>query len=254
MRRASICLAVLGLAVCGLTSVASAAPVVTFKATAIPIPHFKGTGNILGAGAALRSEFTISGTEYGGFPPPIIGVNVALPAGAKLHPAGFKTCSTATLEHIGPSGCPKNSAAGPVGHALGIVSFGKERVEEATTVQGFFAPHGGLDFFTAGHSPVALEIVSKGHYVHRGGIYSEEAVTEVPLVETVPGAPDASVEKIEVIIGAAYMKGKTPVYYGTEPSKCKGHLPLKAEVLFAGLGGLPPQRVSVNYKAPCPRK
>ncbi len=254
MRRASTCLAVLALAVCGLTSVASAAPVVTFKATAIPIPGFPGTGNILGAGAALRSEFTISGTEYGGFPPPVTGINVALPAGAKLHTAGFKTCPTATLEHIGPSGCVKGSAAGPIGHALGIVSFGKERVEEETSVQGFFAPGGGLNFFTDGHSPVALEIVSKGHFHPAGGKFSEEFVGEVPLVETVPGAPDASILKINVVTGAAYKKGKTAVYYGTEPKTCHGGLPLKAEVTFAELGGLPRQTVTVNYKAPCPRK
>ena len=254
MRRASTCLAVLGLAVCGLTSVASAAPTVTFKATAEPIEGYKGTGNILGAGAALRSEFTISGTEYGGFPPPIIGVNVALPAGAVLHKTGWKTCSTEALEHVGPSACPKGSAAGPVGHALGIVSFGKERVEEETTVQGFFAPGGGLDFFTAGHSPVALEIVSKGKFAHVGGKFSEEVLTEVPLVETVPGAPDASVEKINVKVGAARKEHGKTIYYGTEPKTCKGGLPLKAEVLFAGLGGLAPQTVTVNYKAPCPRK
>jgi len=253
MRRASTCLAVLGLAVCGLTSVASAAPVVTFKATAIPIPGFPGTGNILGAGAALKSEFTITGTEYGGFPPPIIGINVSLPAGAKIHSAGFKTCPTATLEHIGPSGCPKGSAAGPVGHALGIVSFGTERVEEETTVQGFFAP-GGLNFFTDGHSPVSLEIVSKGHFHPVGGKFSEQFVGEIPLVETVPGAPDASVTKINVTTGAAYKKGKTTVYYGTEPKTCHGGLPLLAEVMFAGLGGLAPQTVTVAYKAPCPRR
>ena len=52
MRRASTCLAVLGLAALGLPAAASAAPTVTFKATAIPIPGFPHTGNILGAGAA----------------------------------------------------------------------------------------------------------------------------------------------------------------------------------------------------------
>jgi len=76
MRRAFICLATLGLAGLGLTSLASATPVVTFKATAVPIPGYPHTGNILGAGAALQSEFTISGTEYGGFPPPVVAVNV----------------------------------------------------------------------------------------------------------------------------------------------------------------------------------
>src|SRR5271166_3431576 len=69
MRRASTCLALLGLAVLGLPAAASAAPVVTFKAKAVPIPGFPHTGNILGAGAAEQVEWTIKGTEYGGFPP-----------------------------------------------------------------------------------------------------------------------------------------------------------------------------------------
>ncbi len=257
MRRAMTCLALAALAALGLTSVASAAPKVSFKAVAVSIPGYPGTGNILGAGAALLSEFNISGTEYGGFPPPVIAVNVALPAGSVLHTQGFPTCSTATLEHLGPSGCPSKSAAGPVGHALGIVSFGSERVEEDATVQAFFAPGGRLNFFSAGHSPVALEIVSKGRFVNAGGKYSKEVKTEVPLIETVPGAPDSSILKISVKTGAARgpKNAKQATYYGRMPKTCpRGGFPLRAEVVFAALGGLPQQTVVTTYKAPCPRK
>ena len=109
---------------------ASAAPTVTFKAQAVPIPGFPHTGNILGAGAAVQAEYTITGTEYGGFPPPLIGVNFSLPKGTKLHTSGFPTCAEATLEQFGPIKCPKGSAAGPVGKALGFVDFGTERVQE----------------------------------------------------------------------------------------------------------------------------
>ncbi len=97
MRRASTCLAVLGLAVLALPGVASAAPTVKFKAQAVPIPGFPGTGNILGAGTALEAEYEISGTEYFGSPPPIIGVNFYLPTGAMLHPSGFPTCDEEVL-------------------------------------------------------------------------------------------------------------------------------------------------------------
>src|ERR1700757_4528201 len=91
MRRASSCLAVLGLAMMALAlpGAASAAPTVTFKAKAVPIAGLAHTGNIFGAGAAFESKFKISGTEYGGFPPPLIHVNVYLPAGVKLHTTGF---------------------------------------------------------------------------------------------------------------------------------------------------------------------
>ena len=177
MRRASTCLAVLGLALMALPGVASALPTVKFKAVAVPIPGFPHTGNILGAGAALKTEYLISGTEYLGSPPPIIGVNFYLPSGSKLHPTGFPTCSAATLEQFGPIKCPKGSAAGPVGMALGYVTFGGERVEETTEVSSFYSPGGGFLFFTDGHTPVSLEILSPGQYKNfvGGGGYGPRA-------------------------------------------------------------------------------
>ena len=96
MRRATICLAVVGFAVLALAGTASAVPTVTFKAKAVPIKGFPHTGNILGAGTALQAEYSISGTEYDGGPPPLIGINFFLPKGSKLHTSGFPTCSKST--------------------------------------------------------------------------------------------------------------------------------------------------------------
>jgi hypothetical protein len=252
MRRASIYLAVLGLAALALPGIASAAPAVTVKVKVVPIEGFPGTGYILGHGAAETFEFSIAGTEYGGFPPPLIGVNVFLAKGIVLTPGPFPKCPLQTLEKVGK--CAKNTQAGPLGHALGVVSFGTERVPEEVEVQPYFAP-GGLEFYVAGHSPVALELISKGHFVKASGEFSEETVTEVPLVETVPGAPDASTERISVKVGSAIKKGGKAIYYGTVPKKCPaGGFPFKAELMFAGLGGLTPQTVTTAYKVPCPKK
>ena len=55
-----------------LEAAASAAPTVTLKTTALPIPGFPGTGDILGAGAETEVQATITGTEYGGFPSPLV--------------------------------------------------------------------------------------------------------------------------------------------------------------------------------------
>ena len=154
MRRGFVgCLAALGLAALALPPLAAAVPTVTVKAKIVPIKGFPGTGNILGAGAAVESQVTISGTEYGGFPPPLIGVNVFLPKGTVLHPSGFPVCKPQTLEPVGegPKGCPKGSSAGPVGKATGVVAFGSEVVPETVTIEPFYAPGGGLEFFTFGH-------------------------------------------------------------------------------------------------------
>ncbi len=258
MRRASTCLAVLGLAVLALASVAAAAPTVKFKAVAVPIKGFPGTGNILGAGTALQAEYVIEGTEYQGSPPPIIGVNFYLPTGTKLHPSGFPTCSKPTLEQFGPIKCPKSSAAGPVGKVLGFVTFGGERVEEELALSSYYAPGGGFYFFSKGVDPTEIEIISTGHYVNftGGAGFGPELETEVPLVASVPGAPYASVKTITVKAGSAYKSHGKTVYYGRVPTKCpKGGFPIKTEVIFAENGELShPETVTAEYKAPCPRK
>ncbi len=184
MRRASTCLALLGsLAVLGLPAAASAAPTVTFKSKAVPIPKPGGgtyphTGNILakhgGLGAALEANFVITGSGYGATPqnpaggiPPLAAVNFFLPAGAKINSAGFPTCTEAVLKNTGPTAC-KKAVASPVGNALGEVTFGSERVPEEAKLQAFFGPNKGLLFFVQGSSPVSLEFVSSGTYVNSG--------------------------------------------------------------------------------------
>jgi hypothetical protein len=249
MRRISAYLGVLGFAVLGLSATASAAPTVTLKAKAVPIPGFPHTGNILGAGAAVQAEYTISGTEYGGHPAPLTGVTFYLPSGVKLHPQGFPACAESVLKISGPVGCPRKSKAGPVGSARGVVSFGTERVQETVSVQPFFAPGGNLQFYVQGTSPVSIEIISKGSLTKAPAPFGPKLVAEVPLIESVPGALDASAEYINVRVGAAYKKGRKTIYYGMMPKKCpKGGFPVKSELSFLGGAVVP-----ATYKAPCPR-
>ncbi len=284
MRRASTCLAVLGLAALSLPAAAAAAPTVTFKATAIPIPGFKGTGNILGAGAAVKAEWTMKGSEYDeGHPAPLIGVNLTLPSGTKLHPQGFPTCTHSAIlelgENVVKSRCTtKSLLTFPVltrqpeeaesvlaneSYALGVVRFGKSVVPEKSRILGFFSPGGGYEFLSKGVSPASFEIYSKSHVVSSK---APQIVTAVPLVETVKGAAYASVEKIVVYSGSAIKKGKSTTYYGTMPKTCpKGGYPIKSELIFANTAQLPAEagenqsvapgeRVTTVYKAPCPRK
>jgi hypothetical protein len=243
-------LAVLGLAVLCLSATALAAPTFTFKVTAVPIPGFPHTGDILGAGAAFQGEGTISGTEYGGFPPPLTGIEVYAPAGAKLHPQGFATCAPSTIEKEGPGPCPRTSIAGSKGFATGAVSFGGERVQETASVQPFFAPGGNLEFFVDGKTPVVLEVLGVGHVVDAAPPFGLELLGEVPLIETVPGAPDASFEEGDISVGAAYKRGKKTISYLTLPKRCpQGGFPAKVEVSF--LGGATAQ---VTDQIPCPKR
>jgi len=250
LRRTSTSLAVLGLTVLGLSATAAAAPTFTFKSTAVPIPGFPGTGDFLGAGAVIQTEGRISGTEYGGFPPPLIGIKYYAPAGSKLHPQGFATCALSTIEASGPAPCPRSSIAGPKGSAGGVVSFGTERVHETVSVQPFFAPGGDLAVFVDGTTPVSLEILAQAHVVASAPPFGLEFIGEVPLIETVPGALDASAQEGTISVGAAYRQGKKTISYVKLPKKCpRGGLPVKVELSF--LGGA---TTEASYKMPCPRK
>jgi len=268
------CLALLGLVVLGAPALASAeeipVPTITAKGRAVPIPGFPGTGNFYGKGADVEATLEIEGSGYGataqnpkGSPPPISAVNVYLPKGVKLHPSGFASCTEATLKNVGPSGCPKKSIASALGSVLGEVTFGSERVPELASLQAFFGPGGGLLFYTAGHSPVSLEVVSTGSFVRSSGNYSWELKALVPAVATVPGAPLASVSKIHIKAGAAFRSHGKVISYGTVPKKgeCpKGGFFGKTEVTFGGMFGgdrdfgIPPKTVTKVIRVPCPRR
>ena len=254
-----VAVAVLVLSTLVVPAGAWAAPAVTVRGRAVPIPGFAHTGNFFGAGAAVRAEIRISGTEYGGFPPPLIGINVYLPAGVKLHPQGFPTCPRqAIMEEREPRKCPRGSSAGPPGKVSGVVSFGATRVEEAGEILSFFAAGGGFEFLTSGHSPVVLEIPTTARLLHPGGQggFGPEFSGVIPLVETVPGAPDASVEAIDITIGAAIRRHGRPLYYGTVPRTCpRGGFRAKTEFIFAQNGNVAmPETVTVPVRAPCPTR
>ncbi|MFZ1154192.1 MAG: hypothetical protein WAN93_04735 [Solirubrobacteraceae bacterium] len=252
----SACLAIAAL---GLPALTQAAPTVTVKARVLPVPinpassksrTYPKTGNILGAGASVETQFKISGTEYGGFPSPLTGVVVYLPAGTKLHPQGFATCSNAILESHEVQKCPRRSIASPKGEVLGVVSFGSSRVQEKASVQAFFSPGNKLSFFTEGTSPASLEILSTGSFSTAPNPFSQKLTAVVPLVLTVPEAPYASVLSIKIKVGAAFMQGKKLISYGTVPKKCpKGGFPAKTELKF-----LNEETSKASIKVPCPKK
>jgi hypothetical protein len=255
----ALILSSLALSAAGLAAVASAQPSVAIKAKIVPIPidpsspnspTYPNTGNILGAGAALEATLSISGTEYGGFPSPVTKVVVELPAGVKLHPQGFAICPAAILESHEVQKCPKRSVAGPPGEVLGVVSFGGTRVDEKATIRAFFAPGGGLAFYTEGTSPAVLEVLATGSFSTAPKPFGPKLTVPVPLVETVPGAPYASVLSIKGKVGAAFKQGKKLISYGKVPKTCpKGGFKGKVEITF--LSG---ETVTVNPTVPCPKR
>jgi hypothetical protein len=275
MRRASMCLALLGAAVLGVPAAASAVPTVTFKAKAVPVqkslkkkggPTWPGTGNILGKPAAVEATFTIKGSEYPtaseGFtegtelnvgPAPLRRVTVYLPKGTKINTKGFPTCAKSKFEnHLEPP-CPKESEAGPPGEADGKVFFGKTVVNEKVLVQTYFSS-GGLTFWIEGKEPASIEQFASGGILGASGPFSKKLESNVPLIETVTGAPAAMAEQIKVTVGAIVKKGGKLISYGTVPTSCpKGGFPVKAELFFGGGEESSWQKVEKTTKVPCPK-
>lgn len=277
MRRASMCLALLGAAVLGVPAAASAAPTVTFKAKAVPVPKnlskkggptWPGTGNILGKPAAFEAVFTIKGSEYPtaseGFtlgtaldvgPAPLRRVMVFLPKGTKITTKGFPTCSKSKFEdHLEPP-CPKGSEASPPGEANGKVFFGKTAVAEKVLVQAYFVPGNNKAYFwIEGKSPASIERYAEGRVLSTSGPFSKKLESNVPLIETTTGAPDAMAEQIKVTLGAAFMKGKKLISAGYVPKTCpKGGFTGKAELWFGGGEESTWQKVEETTRVPCPK-
>jgi hypothetical protein len=252
-----VCVCALGL-LAGLPGVAAARPVVTLKAAVVPIPidlsnphsaTYPGTGAILGAPAALELEDTINGTEYWGSPSPLTQIKVYVSAGVRVHTQGFATCTEAILLAHGAAGCPKRSFVSTLGEAEGVVSLGETRVHEAVTLQGFFKTGGGYIFYVVGSTPVSLELFEKGILTNASPPFGKVFTGEVPLVESVPGAPDGSAEQFKLTVGAAFKQGKRLVSYATLPRTCpKGGAPLRVELSF--LSG---ETVPVEERLPCPK-
>jgi hypothetical protein len=265
MRRLPVGLAVLSFIAVALPSVACAAPEVTFEARFVPVMGYRDTGNLLGGGAILDATFKISGTEYGGFPPPLIGLTLYFPPAMKTRATLFRTCPKQLVLDSGKrKKCPAASEGARVGRVKGIVTFHGQRVPEEATLQSFVAPGLGLSFLAIGHSPVSFKTLWGAEYGDVGGGegFGGDLIAHLPLLRTSPGTAEVSVEEIDLAIGAVRLvrrhrkpRRRRPRYYLIVPNRCpRGGFPFKAELTFAGVGDIPQQTMTAGDIAPCPRR
>jgi hypothetical protein len=171
--------------------------------------HASLTPERLGAGTTIAFAFTVS-TTTGHVPSPLTGVELLYPANLGLATSGLglATCTAQTLEELGPEGCPSESQMG-YGTGLVEVPFGPEILQETATTRVFMANlnegHLGLVFYAVGETPVAAEIVFPGLVLPASDPYGGDLSTTIPLVPTLPGAPDAAVVKLSTTIGPEHL-------------------------------------------------
>jgi hypothetical protein len=226
----SVLLALLLMGAAWMGSVADAA-ILSFQPAFSP-------SEFLGEGSTLNAQFTFTGSEYHGSPDPATEVVVHLPAGVGGTSAGFPTCSESTLYESGTAGCPAGSLAGPVGSiGLDIESGGvvTERVHETGTIQPVFADKENTndDFFFYIEAP-GVQAVAPAHYVEDTPPYGRALMLEVPLIESIPAQPFASITSLTLTLGASREEDAQLISSLTIPQECPGSgmFPWAADVTY----------------------
>jgi hypothetical protein len=163
----------------------------------------------LGQGTTIIFGFTIA-TTTGQVPSPLTGIDLYYPAnlGIGTSGLGLETCTAAVLEADGPKGCPSQSQMG-YGKGLVEVPFGPEVLRETAQTSIFMAHiqegHIGLLFYAEGHSPVFAQIIFHGLVLPASNPFGGDLDTTIPLVPTLPGAPNAAVVQLRSTIGPLHL-------------------------------------------------
>jgi hypothetical protein len=204
----------------------------------------------LGESGTFTATFTLIGGEYAGEVDPVTEVAVHVPEGIGGSRAGFATCAKATIEERGIGACPAGSLAGPPGWATMFVAFGTERVEEYATVQAVFGPGEALYFYINGDTPVSIELLGAATYTSDTPPYGRVLKVSIPLIESVPGAPDASITSLTLELGAFGEESGAEIASVILPSQCAaGHFSWAADAKFEQEASAP----AGTAETPCPR-
>ncbi len=239
------------------TVVAVALGMLLFVASASAYPTVRLTpefsSGVLAGSGSLNATLKVEGTEYGGFPPPIVGDH---PRASGRHddqrhePPDMLEAGLGTDWALRLPGRLR-SWAYRLRHSPSFRS-GPNESKSRLLVESFFAPGGGFNLFIDGHSPVSLEILAHGTV--SGNVVS----IEVPLVSTVPGAPYASVKELWFRLGETEEQEELDHFMSgvTLPLECppSGTFSWAAGVTFDEGGANPPQphTTESTAKTGCP--
>jgi hypothetical protein len=217
----------------------------------------------LGARTTVALSFQL-GAPPGQVPSALTGVEVRYPPnlGIALSGLGLALCSPSTLVAAGASGCPANSIMGH-GDARAELRFGTQLVSESATISIARAPdqegHISLLLYVSGPSPVNTQILSPAQLLPASGPFGGRLDIQVPLVASVPGAPDLAIVHLGVTLGPKgltyfeQLGGQTLAYEPKGillPSHCpRGGFPFAGAFMFAD-----GSHVTARDVVSCPRQ
>jgi hypothetical protein len=200
----------------------------------------------LGRGTTLEFGFDISAPP-GRVPSPLTDLEILYPAnvGLAVSGLGIATCTAATLEALGPEGCPTDSRMG-YGTALAEIPIGPEIIKETGEISILRAPteYGRFSvlIYAKGELPVDARIVFPGQLLPAASPFGGLINLEVPLVPSLPEAPDVAVVRVHTTFGPRHLtyyervNGKLVAYNPQGiilPNRCpRGGFPFAATFAF----------------------
>jgi hypothetical protein len=215
----------------------------------------------LGAGTTMDFRFEIV-SPPGKVPPPLTSVEFRYPAnfGLLTSGLGLATCTTTTLEELGPEGCPAEAQMG-FGSAVVEIPLGPEIVRETGNLTAWMAPpqdgHIALSFYAEGTTPILAQLIFPGVVLGAAQPFGGRLHTQIPIIPTLPEAPNAAVVRLRATIGPLnvtyyhHSGGRTLAYQPNGillPRTCpRGGFPFEAA--FSFLDG---SRSSAHTRIPCP--
>jgi hypothetical protein len=164
-----------------------------------------------GQSTTLSFAFTISAPGEA-LPAALTSLDVGLPAGMGVDLTGMQACSRKELLARGLQGCSANSQVGS-GSVVVRVPLGNVVRTEDAALTVFDGPrqagHTTLLFYAAGRLPIATQLVFAGVIVVGARGPSIEAT--IPLIPTLPEAPDAAIVAMSSTIGTRQRRYYTTV-------------------------------------------
>jgi hypothetical protein len=195
-------------------------------------------------------------------PPPLTQAEVRYPAGLdpELSGLGIDDCSAATLETLGIGGCPPDSIMGD-GQAIAEFLIGRHIVREVADMTAVrtteLEGHLTMLMYLYDESAVSTQLILTGRVLPADGPFAGLLDLQVPLLQSISGAPDVSVAEIELGLGPEsltyyeHVAGKLTHYIPegiTLPKRCpRGGFPFAVTLGFAG-----GSQASARTAVPCP--
>jgi hypothetical protein len=238
---------------CALAQPASAASRLTVHVSASP--------DKLGAPTNIAASATVS-AEGQSLPAPVRTVTVYLPAGLSIDTHGMRPCVATRLLAVGPGACPRTSRIG-FGAGRGGLELAKQVIPGPFKLDLFLGPSEGgrltLLIYASGSSPSLEQFVVTAREVAAGPPYGRAFTADLPLVPTLPGAPEGSIESVSLTFGAANaayfqtLHGRRRLVHVRGivlPKRCpRGGFPYKVVTMLAD-GSSPSSAGAI----PCPRR